>query len=102
MTILTDIKARYPDPVLVNPDADPESYPLDGYCVGGAFCKFFGEDVRFPNSHVLAIALETYAGVSPGMSMFYARRISDSNDRGRFDTAWAWLDRALRSPQEPR
>lgn len=93
---LAEIRAAYPDPSV----AGGKSTDC-GYCVGGAFCLAAGGCYHFPNIHPLAEQFEETLGIEHDDALVYARIITESNDTGDFEAAWAALGDALDQAAQP-
>jgi hypothetical protein len=86
------IRLRYPHPT------DTE----EGYSVGGAFCLSIGWDQadeceRRPSRGLLGYRLgEANPFLSWEAAIYYAEQIENAQILGDIESAWAWLDAALR------
>lgn len=102
---VTKIREAYPRPVKA--DDGP-----DGYCVGGAFCKyleFVNPDIpcyghtNFPWKNVLAdYLLEANPKLENYNAARHASDIVEFNDDGNFELAWKRLDEALKYGHEDK
>lgn len=82
----TEIRRQYPSPVKGG----------SGYCVGGAFCKYFGVNEAFPSRNRLSQAFQSKLGLSEDAAKIYANLVIRFNDRGDFNKAWDYVAAAMR------
>lgn len=100
-----ELKEQYPNPVM-SAAADLGFY-LRGdwtgsYCVGGAFCAGQGIPERFPEPDDLGLYLQEFNNnLSEEVAVEFGYIISDLNDDGDFDGAWAALEQAMSYTVEP-
>ena len=86
------VQAKYPAPIRASEALDAE----ETYCVGGAFCQWRGVLSRFPDAPDLARQLAAAnLTLSWDLAYAYAEDITNANDVGQFEKAWALLTEAL-------
>ena len=93
----TDIKTQFPNPVVVGTGI-PGSY-----CVGGAFLEAVvnGNWDRFPGTVALTHTIAEWRKECdlPAIPNYklrdHVKRLIRNNDRGKFDKAWAQLERLM-------
>lgn len=91
------VRERFPDPVITRTMDDVLRGNIDLYCVGGAFCLATGYDNRFPHPNELSVSFKKY---NPHLyhenAEDFAANIVELSDEGRFEEAWAELERAMK------
>lgn len=93
--VVRTVRSLYPRPVKAN-DCDIEN--PSHYCVGGAWLLFRGhteQHNRMPAPRLLADELSEATGMGLLNAWDWAQDITGANDRGEFDRAWSFLERAL-------
>jgi hypothetical protein len=94
MSLIATNRAAYPHPIRL---VDAPAYK-DPYCVAGAICKALGRPVTngFPAPVTLAIAfLKTNPHLTEKHANHYAQTVVTRNDKGLFEDAWYYANRAL-------
>lgn len=94
-TTMEQIREKYPNPVRA-----AQGHKDGLYCVGGAICHtvYEIEGNAFPDEETLGDALallNPYLVSRPEEASEFAIEIIEHNDRGDFEAAWWWLDRAI-------
>lgn len=94
---MEEIRARWPSPVCagryIRTDDD------DRYCVGGAACRVAYNEVvyKFPKcSRLVAALCILNPELSTDEAIYGAETITEFNDSGNIDKAWAEVDRMLK------
>ena len=92
------IKRKYPTPV----KGIAGNYRKGFYCIGGAYCQFYGFKTQFPDIRKLAnIIFQTRdIGKNYDKAKKFARIIIEENDTGKFRDAWDALEEVMRYPLE--
>ena len=87
------VREKFPAPIRIS---DGIYTGGETYCIGGAFCQWRGVLSRFPNASDLARQLAAAnLTLSWDLAYAYAEDITDANDVGQFENAWALLTEAL-------
>lgn len=93
-TYVSKLREKYPTPI----PAGNHSAPSGSYCVGGALCRqaFDNNAWTFPDDETIDCAITRLnPHIAGSVANDFAVKIIATNDRGDFDGAWRWLERAL-------